>query len=112
MATLDVPEKIIAMPEAGDQSRPKPVKVLLVGGPMDHQLVDCPVEATHISYWVYRIPSTRIPRKEEYDTDATMKIYYQIHPIVGNSETWYIGRPVGMKFDEALNIIMEHYRVK
>lgn len=106
------PERVVELPKEGDTSRPKPIQVLLVGGPMDAQRITCPAEATHVSYWVYKKPSGKAPKPEEYGTDATMKIHYQIHPMIGNTETWHIGRLVGVKFDVAINTIMEHYHAR
>jgi len=105
-------ERVVSLPDPNDKSRPKPVDVLLVGGPMDGQKVQCPVEATHVSYWVYKKPTLKSPRPEEFNTEATVQVRYQIHPMIGNSTTWYIGRLVGTSFDAAVSTIMESYHAR
>lgn len=105
-------ERTVALPDPDDTSRPKPIQVLLVGGPMDAQKITAPVEATHVSYWVWKTPKPGIPPKEKWNTDETMQVRYQIHPLIGNTETWYIGRLLGTRFDAAINQIMEHYHSK
>ena len=102
-------ERTVTLPEQGDTSRPAPVKVMLVGGPLDGKVITAPVEATHVAFWVYKKPTRKSPRPEEYGTDKTMQVRYQVHPLIGNTETWYIGRITGMKFDAAINKIMEKY---
>lgn len=105
-------ERTVTLPEKDDTSRPKPIEVLLVGGPMDAQRVQCPAEATHVSYWVWAKPKKGVPPKEKWGTPDTMQVRYQIHPLIGNEETWFIGRITGMRFDAAMNQIIDYYHLK
>ena len=102
-------ERTIDLPSRDDTSRPPPIKVMLVGGPMDGTIIKCPVEASHVSYWVWKEPKPGIPPEDKWDTEETMQVRYQIHPLIGNVETWYLGRLVGTKFDWAIQQIMDRY---
>lgn len=101
-------ERAITLPDAQDKSRPAPIDVLLVDGPMDGKLMQCPVEATHVSFWVYK--DGRLAQPHDFDTNKTEQVRYQIHPLIGNTQTWYIGRLLGTRFDAAIEAIVQHYR--
>jgi len=105
-------QRDVVLPDEGDNSRPKPVKVMLVGGEMDAQVIEAPAEATHVNYWIYKNPSAVAPPKAEWGGDKTKQVRYQLHPIVGNRQTWYIGRLCGTAFDDAVTKIMEHYHAR
>jgi hypothetical protein len=78
---------------------------------MDTKVVQAPAEATHVAFWVYKQPSKDRPKPVEYNTDKTMQVRYQIHPLIGNTETWYIGRIAGMRFDDAMEQILGRYQL-
>lgn len=102
-------ERTVTLPDKEDRSRPAPVEVLLVGGPMDAQRIQAPAEATHVSYWVWSKPRKGRPPEALWGTPDTMQVRYQIHPLIGNRTTWYIGRLQGTEFDPTIQALMDYY---